>query len=150
MIRELKTINDIVALWQDAFGDSEAEICFFAENVKDADCRAYYMDNKPVAMLYLINCQYKGVTGGYVYAACTDRAYRQQGIMAKLLAYCKEIMPFVCLIPANAHLVAYYQKQGFTKLLNTEAVTFSQSAAITEYLFDGCELEKPILLMTEE
>ena len=150
MIKELKDIRAIAGLWQAAFHDSEEEIRFFAENVQDAVCLAYCIEDKPVSLLYLVDCEYNGVSGGYVYAACTDAAFRKQGIMAQLLAYCRTQKPYICLLPANEQLVEYYKKQGFTKVVNTNEIVFSQSPEILEYLYDGCELEKPIILMTEE
>ncbi len=150
MIHELKDINAIIALWRAAFHDSEEEIRFFTENVRDAVCLAYYAEDKAVSMLYLVDCKVNGKDGGYVYAACTDKAYQRRGIMAELLDYCQGLKPFICLIPADEHLVKYYQKLGFTTIHKIDEIAFSQSNDILEYLFDGCRLATPILLSTEE
>lgn len=143
MIRFIDNQNDIIKCWQEAFGDSKEDILFFINNVKDSKCLALYNEEKIASMLYLVKCN----LGYYIYAACTLNRYRSCGYMTELLNFCKNKFDRLCLIPANEGLIEYYRKRGFENETEIDNLKFNQIKEIDEYLFDGCNLEQPIVLI---
>lgn len=109
---------EVVRLWQDSFGDSEEYIKFFLENCPDYVCVEYIKDNITVSMLFLLNGYVNSQKCKYLYAACTHKDYRRQGIMEKLIDYSKEYCfengySAIFLVPATEKLYNYYAKLGF-------------------------------------
>ena len=147
MIKLVNNSKEIIDIWREAFGDSEEEILFFADNVKDAECLGFYSDGVLASMMYVVRCSINGVDSNYIYAACTLKEYRSKGLMTELLSYAESAYSSLCLIPANEGLVEYYALRGFDETESVNALSFSQTDEINEYLFDGCSLEKPIVLM---
>lgn len=143
MIRYTDNSTDIVKCWQEAFGDSTEEILFFINNAENAECIAYYNGDEIASMLFLVDCQAKSLNSKYIYAACTLKVYRQCGYMSKLLEYAKSNYKSICLIPAEEWLIDYYSKRGFTDKISIDDIVFNQTDKINEYLYEGCELEKP-------
>lgn len=140
---------DIVSLWKDTFGDSEKEIKYFLENCNDSQCVGVYADEHLVSMLILVSCTVVGKPARYIYAACTDADYRKRGCMTELLDYAEKNFQRLCLIPAEEWLIEYYKKRGFRFAISVDEICFNQTEEITEYLFEGCELERPIALIYE-
>lgn len=148
MIKYTDKRSDIIELWQEAFGDSFDDIEFFIRNVKNARCLAYYNEDNIISMFFLVDCTCLEQNGKYIYAACTKTDFRKKGIMSELLNYAKENSEdFICLIPANENLSEYYKSRGFTYKTDIQLIRFNQVDDIKEYLFEGCELEKPYILM---
>ncbi len=145
MIKTVSNIDNIVSLWSEAFGDSRDEILYFIDNVKNADCIGVY-DDELHSMLYLVDCTLNGIKSKYIYAACTRSDCQGNGLMTQLLDYCKDQYNSVCLIPANHGLVGYYQDRGLTFVNDIDSIKFDQIDGIREYLFEGCELDTPIIL----
>lgn len=143
MIKFTNNKDDIIKVWQDAFGDSKEDVLFFINNVKNAKCLAYYDNDNIASMLYLIECNY----GLYIYAASTLKDYKKRGYMTKLLDYCKNEFNEICLIPATENLIKFYQDRGFNESYPANKLKFNQIDDINEYLFEGCELDKPIILV---
>lgn len=143
MVKLIDSKNDIVKLWNEAFGDSREDIEFFIDNVKDAKCLGYYDNNCLKSMLYIVDCSF----GKYIYAACTLKKYNGKGYMSKLLDYCKNKYDKICLIPANEGLIEFYKKRGFSTEEKIEKLKFNQIEEIIDYLFDGCSLKNPIVLV---
>lgn len=148
MIGFSSNFDEVIELWQEAFGDSRDEIVFFLDNAVNLQCLVYYDKSIPVSMMFLIDCKANDLQAKYIYAACTKSEYRKQGLMSKLLSWCKDNLNVpVCLIPANAHLVDYYISNGLNIKFNIQDIKFNQIKDIEEYLFEGCELDNPIALM---
>lgn len=148
MIKKVEDYSLIIPLWQEAFGDTEEDIEFFCNTCKHKVCYAYFEGEKPVSMLFLVDCKCKNNTAGYVYAACTLKSYRGKGLMKTLLDYCKiSCRGNLCLIPADEGLIEYYKKQGLIEVIDINDITFDENEEICEYLFEGCELKEPIGLL---
>lgn len=147
MIKITENREDIIALWKEAFGDSEEEIAFFIENVNDAECLAYYVDGEIASMMYLVKCRIKSAESYYIYAACTAEKHREKGLMSKLIDFAEKEYPSLCLIPANDGLIDYYSQRGLSRIIKIEDISFEQTQEIEEYLFEGYELTKPLALM---
>ena len=113
----------LVALWQEAFGDSEEAISRFFEKVIKPENAVVADDNgNIVSALYLIEAEVvshsQSFKAYYIYAAATRTEYRQKGVMSALLEYTDEIAvqrkaDYLFLRPANERLYSYYRKNGF-------------------------------------
>lgn len=147
MIKITNNIDDIVPLWSEAFGDSREDIVFFIDNIRNGVCLAEFQNDKAVSMLYLVDCCLNSKQAHYVYAACTDSKSRKKGYMAGLIKYCIDNYDRVCLIPADEHLVNYYNKQGLVFMHPVEDLKFNECRElIDEYLYAGCSLDSPVVL----
>lgn len=151
MIKITNNIDDIVPLWKEAFGDSREDIVFFIDNIRNGVCLAEYQNDKAVSMLYLVDCSLNSKQAHYIYAACTDNKYQKNGYMAGLIKYCIDNYDRICLIPANEHLVDYYNKQGLVYKHPVEDLKFNECRElIDEYLYAGCSLDSPVVLVNRQ
>ena len=147
MIKITNNIDDIVPLWSEAFGDSREDIVFFIDNIRNGVCLAEFQNDKAVSMLYLVDCCLNSKQAHYIYAACTDSKSRKKGYMAGLIKYCIDNYDRVCLIPADEHLVNYYNKQGLAFMHPVDDLKFNECRElIDEYLYAGCSLDIPVVL----
>ncbi|MCH5320964.1 MAG: GNAT family N-acetyltransferase [Eubacterium sp.] len=137
--------DEIIALWQEAFGDSREDIVFFLENAKNISCLCYYGDCL-CSMLFLVDCTVNGMAFKYIYAACTAVSARKKGYMSKLLEYAQKKYNNVLLIPADKELVNYYSNRKFKHKIDIKDILFNECDEIKEYLFEGCSLNEPIAL----
>lgn len=73
-------------------------------------------------MLHYIPCHYQSngteYNGAYLYALATDKRFRGQGIMGRLIQHAKELakmqeLDFLYLIPAEESLYEYYKRFDF-------------------------------------
>ena len=136
----------VIELWQEAFGDTNEDIEFFLKNCKHKSLLGFLLDDKLAAMLFLVDCSIRGLDFKYIYAASTKKEFRSKGFMSALLDYCKTNYDYLALIPANIGLIDYYKKRGFEKSEGIENISFNEIKEIKEYLFEGCELDKPFAL----
>lgn len=147
MIKITNNIDDIVPLWSEAFGDSREDIVFFIDNIRNGVCLAEFQNDRAVSMLYLVDCCLNSKQAHYIYAACTDSKSRKKGYMAGLIKYCIDNYDRVCLIPADEHLVNYYNKQGLVFMHSVDDLKFNECRElIDEYLYAGCSLDNPVVL----
>ncbi|WP_297127847.1 GNAT family N-acetyltransferase [uncultured Eubacterium sp.] len=147
MIKITQNANDIVPLWNEAFGDSKEDIVFFIENIKNARCFAYFKNGKAVSMLYLVDCALDGKQSHYIYAACTTQSCRKKGYMSALIEHCIAEFDEVCLIPANEKLIEYYKRQGLNFEYSVDKLKFDEcKELVDEYLYAGCSLDTPLVL----
>lgn len=149
MIKLTDDRNQIVSLWHNVFGDDEAYINYFLDNCNNKYCLGYFVNDKLVSMLFMIECEYCGCKGKYLYAICTDENYRRREYAASLVEEAKKYMnDFLWLIPANKSLFNYYSRFGFeTKLFTAsnykDIVSFYENSEITADLYDGSEFKLP-------
>lgn len=146
MIKYCDNKEHIVPLWKEAFGDTDEEILWFIDNVKDAKCLMYYADGEPASMMYLVSCSADGEKLYYIFAACTSDKYRGRGYMSKLIDYCIDSKIQVCLIPASDSLIDYYSKRKINKRIDINSIKFEQTKEIEEFLFEGYSLSSPTAL----
>lgn len=146
-LSETKDINGIIALWNEAFGDSENEIRFFLNRKYIAENTLVVEENGEIAsMLFLLegNMCIKGVDypSYYLYAACTLREYRGRGFMAMLLDEAKRIadsrnIDFICLMPGEKSLYGFYEKFGYKTVFNKKVLCLEVDSHNTgEFLND--------------
>lgn len=148
MVR-LSDINDlkgIIAVWKEAFGDSEEDILFFLDNSYVADNTVVYDYNGEVAsVLFLLDgdMHINGTdySSYYLYAACTLKKYRGRGIMSEMLEFSKDISAernklFIALKPAEDSLYNYYGRFGYRSVFTMKNMisdidNFSENNDIT-------------------
>ena len=109
-----KESEQIVSLWQEAFGDSrEWVLLYLEENIENV---LIYEENGQVfGMLSLLRVSYKERAGFYVYGVATGKAHRSLGVSTKLLEHAKKLAGdgFLVLVPRNQGLFEFYKGRGF-------------------------------------
>ena len=116
--------EDIVRLWHDCFGDSNAYVDFFLQHYDIARHMLVFIDGeKPVSMLSMLPMSLVTQTGTllsgrYIYAVATDPRYRGRGLSSKLLAAAHEKLAAAgvhlsVLVPARGDLFDFYRKRGY-------------------------------------
>lgn len=130
---DAQTVPELIKIWETCFGDSRAYIqMFLTHNFHRIKTVIRTQDGQPVSVAYLLPLTYekKGqepVISWYLYAAATLPAYRGRGYFAEILAFIRQnIKEPVILVPAEASLVGYYEKQGFHRWL--EQVSYERTA----------------------
>ena len=113
----------LIELWRKVFGDSyEAINLFFDYHYDSHNTLVCELDGKIVSMLYLLEGDFvisnKSHPSYYLYAAATDPQHRGRGIMAQMLEFAKQTaayreMDYICLLPAENSLYAFYEKFGY-------------------------------------
>lgn len=146
-IVETKEYNDeMIELWQQAFGDSREDVIFFLKNAHNISCLCLYDNVSLCSMLFLVDCRVIDEDYKYIYAACTDKMCRSAGYMSQLLKYAQENYKRILLIPADDLLVDYYSKRSFNHKVDINNIIFNECDEIKDYLFEGCSLKKPFAL----
>lgn len=144
-------LKQIKSLWLNVFaGDDDKTVEYFYKNCVHKKCLGAFCDDKPVSMLFLVDCCYCEKKGAYVYAVCTLPEFRGRGISGSLIEYSKSLgYDFLWLIPASESLFCFYSRFGFeTKLYSGERrenrISFNESDEIVfDFLFDGSDFEYP-------
>lgn len=113
-----KRKEDIIALWNEAFGDSREYIEFFLCECPDIVCLGNTEDGRLVSMLFLLNGSIAQYRCKYLYAACTLKQFKGRGLMGELIEYAKKYcvevgFDFIFLVPGEEKLYSYYEKFGF-------------------------------------
>lgn len=124
--------NELITLWQEAFGDCEEAIRLFLDSRYIADNTVVAEENgRIVSMLFLLEGKFriKGrlYSSYYLYAAATAKSERGRGIMSELLAFAKQTafdrgVDFICLKPAEESLYGYYSRFGYKAVFATKTV----------------------------
>lgn len=121
-LQQIKQPNTLTALWRSCFPDSEAAIETFWRKTEGHILAFAALDGKtPVSMLCalpatLVDDCGEALRAVYLYAVCTEPAYRRQGLCAALLAYAeKELRDYdACmLVPDGEAMFRYYEKRGY-------------------------------------
>jgi predicted acetyltransferase len=135
--------EDIRALWQETFGDSDAFLShYFAKLHRDENMLVTTEDDSElVAMMTMFPIELvsgeNAFPARYVYAVATAEPWRGLGISTSLMAYALEEMKeagvaAAILVPAHFSLFDFYGRQGF-----------STAFFATENAVDAAELPAP-------
>ena len=132
MIRayEEKDYALVIALWQEAFGDTEADIAACIRHFTPY-LMLYTQDDALLGMFMLLPLRADGKKGDYIYALATAKCARGRGIATALLDFAKARVKggtsdFLALVPAKPSLFEFYEKRGFTKGAYVSKKTFTQ------------------------
>lgn len=107
------------ALWQQAFGDTQAFIDgFFRVGFSEARCRYIERDGKLAAALYWFDCRWEGKKLAYIYGVATDQDFRGQGLCRGLMEDTharlqEQGYAGAVLVPAGEGLFEMYAKMGY-------------------------------------
>ena len=109
--------EQIIKLWNEAFGDSEEYIKKALKVFLDYMI-LYKIDNEVCAMLTALPVSLGEKRGRYIYGVATFSKYQNKGIAGELLEYVKQYIDrgdedFCVLVPAGESLFGYYKKHGF-------------------------------------
>lgn len=129
-------INGIIAVWREAFGDSEKDIRFFLDSHYKPENTVVSVHNGELAsVLFLIDGDMH-IGGGdypsyYLYAACTLKKFRGRGMMTELLDFSKQIAYergkyFIALKPAEKSLFDFYSKFGYQSVFSKKIISFNR------------------------
>lgn len=140
---EKKDLPALTALWQQCFGDKEAEIrLFWSELFDKISVYAAWMQKQPVAMLCALPLQLvdeggESFSAAYVYAVCTSPQHRRQGLCRKLMSRAEEAMKkegfvFSCLVPAEKELFSFYEALGYQTAFFHRSYTISPQKGIAK------------------
>lgn len=107
------------ALWQEAFGDTDAFLDTFWETAFCAQrCRCVTVENRLAAALYWFDCQYLGKKIAYIYAVATAKAFQGQGICRALMENTHAHLAAkgyqgAVLVPGSEALFSMYGDMGY-------------------------------------
>ena len=153
-IAEKSEYGKAAAVWKECFGDSdeyiENYIRFCADEVKLLVCSE---GEEILSMLFLMPLGLKTERGvsrvSYIYAGGTPVKYRGRGYYSSLCRFAEKTAAeagseYICLMPGEESLYAYYAGMGYEKCLERRILRFSreelEKSACTEnrripYLF---------------
>ena len=124
------------ALWQEAFGDTDAFIqSFFDTAFCPKRCLCLYDNIRPIAVLYFFDCLYREQPVAYFYAIATAKSHRGQGLCRKLMAEAHSVLQKkgylgVLLVPGEQSLFRFYEKMGYQRATYHKTVTAIASQPI--------------------
>lgn len=135
-------ITKLKKLWMQAFGDSPESVdAFFATGYDSAHSAVLCLENQPVSALYWLDYRWGSEKLAYIYAVATEENFRGQGYGQKLMEKAHKTLKQqgyagAVLVPAEEHLVYWYEKQGyrtfcFGKKQEISAGTATQVAEIS-------------------
>lgn len=111
--------NQLVSLWQEAFGDTEEFVDgFFCTGFSPARCRCVILDGQIVAALHWMDVTYDDRRFAYLYAVAVAKRHRGQGLCTALMADTRDHLAFrgydgILLVPQEEGLRKMYEKMGY-------------------------------------
>lgn len=123
-------------LWLDCFEEKiEAVDLFFNRCLGFTSIYTASIEDKPVAMLYLVHSTLNGKKAHYLCCAATSLDYRNLGIMGRLIEYAmsdsrKNGDVYSLLFPANERLYGYYERFGYKPLCTARKAVFTREELI--------------------
>ena len=110
-------ITKLKHLWQQAFG-ADGMDAFFRTAFDENRWWAITQNGQLISALYWLDYTWRGKKFAYIYAVATDEQFRGQGYGEKLMAQAHKALQAqgyagAILVPAEAHLVRWYEKQGY-------------------------------------
>ena len=107
------------ALWQEAFGESEAWLDNFFDRCFSPDrTHAIWQNGELVSALYWFDCHLENHRLAYLYAVATAKTYRGRGLATRLMGETHQILKEkgyagAILVPGEAELFGFYEKLGY-------------------------------------
>lgn len=119
-------------LWLDCFEEKSQAVDLFFDRC--LDFTSFYtasVENKPVAMLFLVSTTLNGKKAHYLCSAATKGEYRNLGIMSRLIEYALEDSHkngdiYSLLFPASEKLYTYYERLGYKALCSASRKVFTR------------------------
>ncbi len=107
------------ALWQEAFGDTDAFLDgFFTTGFSPSHCQCLYQNHRLAAALYWFDCDWQDKKLAYLYAVATKKSLQGQGLCRSLMEathtrLSREGYAGAVLVPGNDGLAGMYEKFGY-------------------------------------
>ena len=107
------------ALWQEAFGDTDAFLdCFFSTAYSPDRCLCVLDGDKIAAILYWIDCELQGKALAYIYAVVTAPGDRGKGLCRMLMEAAHALLKTrgyagAILVPQQEPLRKMYAGMGY-------------------------------------
>ena len=114
-----KQYNQLISLWQEAFGDTEEFIDgFFCTAFSPARCRCIVINKKVAAALYWMDVRKGEQRYAYIYAVAVAKSRRGKGLGRALLEDAQAHLALrgydgILLVPGSESLRSYYEKHGY-------------------------------------
>lgn len=111
--------SQLRALWQEAFGDEDAFLGLFFDQVFSPDrCRCITLDGDVAAALYWLDCRCRDLPLAYIYAVATGADHRGEGLCRALMADTHALLHQLgytgcLLVPGEASLFEMYAGMGY-------------------------------------
>lgn len=141
-----RDLPQLIALWQEAFGESAAEARFYFANRHEDSNMLVFADAAGIDGMFTMLPVTLRIAGQdhparYVFAVATSQSRRNQGISSRLLEKAHQIMQAEgcvasLLVPATPELFAYYGKRGYEAFFHVDQVTV-QAKEIADWPCDG-------------
>lgn len=127
----------IIALWQEAFGDSPEAVSYFFQSFPN--CLSYVAEENGAvtAMVHALPQTLSPDTpAAYVYAVATRRSHRGKGLCRELMAFAEADLHargFACavLTPGEQSLFDYYERLGYKTAFTRRRTAFETGTEIT-------------------
>lgn len=116
---DISHIHALRALWQEAFGDSDAFLDgFFRTGFSPRRCRCIVEDGSAKCALYWFDCTMGPHRYAYLYAVATAKNAQHRGLCTALMKDTHSLLKNlgyagVILVPGEAELFRFYEKQGY-------------------------------------
>ena len=128
-------IEQLVSLWQEAFGDTREDVEAFINTLYSPKNTIVLKENgEIVSAVYLVDAQISSedgntLNGYYFCCAATRKSCRGKGLMSQIIERVKQTgkdrgKDFIALIPANQSLFDFYARFGFVDYFYCEQKVF--------------------------
>jgi GNAT superfamily N-acetyltransferase len=138
--------EQVIGLWKDAFGDSDAFMQLYFESVyRDENALVIEKEGKILSALqmlpYSMTFWGKEISVAYISGACTAPSEQGKGLMKQLLQEAfremqRRNIALTALIPAEKWLFTYYRSQGYTEVFEYSLKVYTRQ----EYLLPTKDL----------
>jgi GNAT superfamily N-acetyltransferase len=111
-----KELPAVCRLWQTCFGDSEETVYDFFDSFFGS-CTVFASEEL-TAMAVSLPVRWLGKDAAYLYAVCTDPAYRGRGLCRRLMGEAEAELKargcsFAALVPGEESLFRFYESLGY-------------------------------------
>lgn len=132
----------IIALWQEAFGDSPEAVSYFFKTFPNCISYAAEEDGRIVSMVHALpQVLSPDLPAAYLYAVATLRSHRGNGLCRQLMAFAEDDLKkqgFACcvLTPGEPDLFAFYKELGYETAFTRTRTVFKTGTpvSIEEYM----------------
>jgi GNAT superfamily N-acetyltransferase len=138
--------EQVIGLWKDAFGDSDAFMHLYFDSVyRDENALVIEKEGKILSALqmlpYTMTFWGKEITVAYISGACTAPSEQGKGLMKQLLQEAfremqRRDIALTALIPAEKWLFTYYRSQGYTEVFEYSLKVYTRQ----EYILPAKDL----------
>ena len=152
---QVAQVAQLRALWQEAFGDTDAFLdAFYHTAFCPERSRCVMVEGNVVAAVYWFSCSCDGRKVAYIYALATAKAYQGHGYGRKLMSAVRELLAeqgfeAVLLVPGEESLRRYYEAMGYRTCTYIREFECTAGADILQmYAIDGeefCRLRRQML-----